>query len=174
MATTCRLRPRPSSHYTHSSHSSGLEAWLSLESKVQTVEHRFHKHTTARLGLKEIPQSRPLPIRGHPDSRVTQTAAYRLIFAAHAHHKPEKPRKQNSSLSCKRRMIEVRNPSKPRDAANAANDTSLRVFPPHTPDLVVVITLYHPPKKPFCGPAPDAITLYPRARPHTPTSPRNG
>ena len=31
VATTCRLRPQPSSHYTPFRHPSGLEAWLSLK-----------------------------------------------------------------------------------------------------------------------------------------------
>jgi hypothetical protein len=62
-----RLRPQPSSRYTHSGHPSGLEAWLSLEGPTSVPQ----AHDTARLGLEEMPHT--LNTRGHPDSRVTPT-----------------------------------------------------------------------------------------------------
>lgn len=63
------------------------------------------------------------------------------------------------------RMIEVRNSSKPRDAASGHVDTSLRISYP-IPQTSLPYTIH---KAPLCDPTPDAITLYPRTRPHTPS-----
>lgn len=134
MATTCRLRPQPSSHYTHFSHSSGLEAWLSL--KGPTSVPQAHDSTP---WPGEMPHCTVihLPIRGHPDSRVTpaqaQTTTDEHTGPFSQDTRSCKPRnRQNGTITSNRhftavRMIEVRNPMRPRDAAS---DTSLRISYP--------------------------------------------